>query len=210
MDDLVVRTEPSVEDPATILDARLTDGDRVLAVEGPVSADGYDWYQVLPLRSGVRELPFGWVAAASRGGEPWMEPEQLECPGSPVLDALVRMAPEERLSCFGGRTIEFTAGEVGGCGVGGAPVDYQPTWLFGLGGCGFGLRPGEIRLLLRFPPDVAQSYRPGDRIVGHFDDPASATCVAIPTAPGVPAPSRDEAVATCRTQFVVEAVVADR
>jgi len=66
--DLVVRTEPGVSDASTILPARLTDDDRVLVVDGPRAADGYGWYQVLPIRpDGLRERPFGWVAAPVPG-----------------------------------------------------------------------------------------------------------------------------------------------
>lgn len=205
--DLIVRSEPGVADPDTILPARLTDEDRVLVVDGPRAADGYEWYQVLPIRpDGLRERPFGWVAAASRGGEAWMEQEQLDCPGSADLAGILLLAPEERLACFGGRSIRFIAGEEGGCGAGGGfPVAYEPAWLAGSGGCGFGAATDNW-LMLRFPPGASQAYRPGDEIVGHFDDPAAANCVGTANYPDVTAPSRAEAVAQCRTEFVVESV----
>lgn len=206
--DLIVRSEPGVADPDTILPARLTDEDRVLVVDGPRGADGYQWYQVLPLRpDGLREPPFGWVASASRDGEPWMAMEALTCPESSHLDGILALAPEERLACFGSRTIRFVAGEEGGCGAGGGfPVAYEPAWLAGFGGCGFGRNGADNWLMLRFPPDASQAYRPGDEIVGHFDDPAATTCVATANYPEVTPPSREEAIARCRTEFVVESV----
>jgi len=207
--DLVVRTEPGVSDASTILPARLTDDDRVLVVDGPRAADGYGWYQVLPIRpDGLRERPFGWVAAASREGEPWLVIEDLSCPDSSDLDGLMRLAPEERLACYGGQTIRFR-GEQGGCGVAdGLPVSFEPRWLRGESGCGFGLEPGYISLMLRFPPGVANEFglTPSVDVIGHFDDPAAATCTGTANYPEVTAPTKAEAVALCRTEFVVESL----
>lgn len=209
VDNLVVRTEPSVANRDTILPARLTDGDRVLVVDGPRLADGYTWYQVLPIRpDGERERPFGWVASAHRDGEPWIVMEDLDCPEPSDLDALLALAPEERLACFGDRTIEFR-GDEGGCGVANGPIAYEPAWLAAPSGCGFSEAPGEIAMLLRFPPDVPQDFGPGQPVdvIGHFDDPAAETCRATSSDPELaPAPSDAEMVARCRTEFVVESV----
>lgn len=213
--DLVVRSEPGVEDPNTILSEGLTEEDRVLVVDGPVASGGYEWYQVLPIRpDGLRERPFGWVASASREGEPWLAMENLSCPEPPDLEGLLRLAPEERLACYGGRTIEFRAEQAqGGCGVaGGVPVSYEPRWLMSEGGCGFGPPPGqttsEAWLMLRFPPGVPNDFgvSPVVDVVGHFDDPAAQTCVATANYPDVTPPTKAEAVAQCRTQFVVESL----
>lgn len=207
--DLVVRSEPGVADASSILPARLTDEDRALVVDGPRHVDGYTWYQVLPIRpDGLRERPFGWVASASREDEPWMAMEDSACPVSSDLDGILRLAPEERLACYGGRTIRFR-GEQGGCGAaGGLPVSYEPRWLRSEGGCGFGLEPGQISLVLRFPPGVPNDF--GDaatvEVVGHFDDPAAATCVGTASYPEATAPTKAEAVALCRTEFVVESL----
>jgi hypothetical protein len=209
--DLVVRSEPGVGDASSILPASLTDEDRVLVVDGPRDVDGYTWYQVLPIRpDGLRERPFGWVASASREGEPWLVREELACPGSADLEGILRLAPEERLACYGGRTIRFRGGQ-GGCGAaGGLPVSYEPRWLRSESGCGFGSEPGQISLVLRFPPGVPNDF--GDaakvEVVGHFDDPAAATCVGTANYPEATAPTKAEAVALCRTEFVVESLTA--
>lgn len=209
--DLVVRSEPGVADPGTVRAARLNDGDRVVAVDGPVAADGYEWYQVLPLRpDGLRQRPFGWVAAASRDGEAWLERVELSCPDPAQQGAgFLRLAPEERLACYGGESIVVRA-STGGCGAGGGfPVSFEPSWLMGEGGCGLGLEPGEVYLALRFRPGASQDLGPGPTIQvrGHFDDPAAATCVGRANFPDVTPPSKAEAVALCRTQFVVEDVM---
>jgi hypothetical protein len=207
--DLVVRSEPGVADPATILPARLTTNDRVLVVNGPLVADGYEWYQVLPIRpDGLRERPFGWVAAANREGEPWLAQEDPACPDASDLEGILRLAPEERLACYGSRTIEFR-GDGGGCGAaGGLPVSYEPRWLMSESGCGFGLEIGQIDMVLRFPPAVSQDFGPSGTVEvrGHFDDPAAATCIATANYADVTPPSPDEAIAQCRTQFVVESL----
>lgn len=207
--DLVVRTKPGVADASTILPARLTDEDRVLVVDGPRAADGYEWYQVLPIRpDGVRERPFGWVAAASREGELWLVMDDLSCPDSSDLDGILRLAPEERLACYGGQTIRFRGGQ-GGCGAAdGLPVSFEPRWLRSESGCGFGLEPGQISLVLRFPPGVPNDFGvdPTVDVIGHFDDPVAATCVGTANYPEVTAPTKAEAVALCRTEFVVESL----
>ena len=209
--DLVVRSEPGVAKASTILPARLTDEDRVLVVDGPRDVDGYTWYQVLPIRpEGLRERPFGWVALASREGEPWLVMEDISCPVSSDLGGILRLAPEERLACYGGRTIQFRGGQ-GGCGVAdGLPVSYEPRWLRSESGCGFGLEPGQISLVLRFPPGVPNDFGidPTVDVIGHFDDSGAATCVGTANYPEITAPTKAEAVALCRTEFVVESLTA--
>lgn len=208
--DLVVRTEPGVADASTILPAPLTDDDRVLVVDGPRAADGYEWYQVLPIRpDGLHERPFGWVAAASRVGEPWLVIEDLSCPDSSELGGILRLAPEERLACYGGRTIQFRGGEGGCAAADGLPVSFEPRWLRSESGCGFGEpQPGDIWLGLRFPPGVSEEFglSPSVEVIGHFDDPAAATCMGTANYPEVTAPTKAEAVALCRTEFVVESL----
>ena len=208
--DLIVRSEPTIADTSAIFVPRLTDTDRVLVVDSPRSADGYEWFQVLPLRpDGLRERPFGWVARAHRDGTPWLALEELACP-DPSADpaAFLKLTPEERLACYGDETIEFR-GTILGCGAGGFVVTYEPQWLKSETGCGLGPSPDVTTLMLRFPPTVPETVFPGGTfdITGHLDDPAAATCVATSSDPAtVAAPSSFEAVAICRTQFVVESV----
>ncbi len=96
-------------------------------VAGPVSADGYNWYQLaalgLPPNAGceppVRTTPFscpdwlGWVAAGQPGGQAWVAATTLPCAPSPMnVDALVSdsaplgsRTPLERLACYGSTPI---------------------------------------------------------------------------------------------------------
>lgn len=121
---------------------------------GPVSADGYAWYQLaalgLPPNAGC-EPPFqttpfncpdwlGWVAAGQPGSQPWLAPTTLPCPASPMnLEALILepapRTPLERLACYGSTSIRVRgwwpqipddAGLGGACG---RVVPPNPAWL---------------------------------------------------------------------------------
>ncbi len=90
---------------------------------GPTDADGFRWYLVsglgLPPNSGCAGDPetdpyncpiwFGWVAAASETGEPWLVEQDIACPEEPYTAenlALGRTALE-RLVCFGSEPFRF-------------------------------------------------------------------------------------------------------
>jgi hypothetical protein len=123
-------------------------------VAGPVSADGYAWYQLsavgLPANSGceppLQTTPFtcpawlGWVAAGPPGGQAWLQATTVPCPASPMnLEALVvqpTLTPLERLACYRSTPIRFRgwwpeippdAGLGGACGDVVNPKN--PTWL---------------------------------------------------------------------------------
>ena len=67
---LRVRTQPTVDNSKSVkLDPLLAAGTKLQIIEGPVTADDYDWYLVQAL-----DLPHrGWVAAADHDGSPWIE-----------------------------------------------------------------------------------------------------------------------------------------
>ena len=71
---LRVRTLPTVDNTKSVkLDPLLTSGTKLQILEGPVTADDYDWYLVQAIG-----LPHhGWVAAADHDGEPWIEDSAL-------------------------------------------------------------------------------------------------------------------------------------
>jgi len=125
-------------------------------VAGPVSADGYAWYQLsatgLPPNAGCEPpmltTPFkcpdwlGWVAAGQPGGQAWLAAATLPCPASPMnIEALVGEATVgprtalERLACYGSSPIRIRgwwpkipsgAGLGGTCGPVPKPI---PAWL---------------------------------------------------------------------------------
>ena len=88
----------------------LQSGVKLYLVRGPVRADGSDWYQVLPLTQPDED--YGWVAAASPSGEPWIKPLAgvPDCPDTPSTVAdLVDLTAGVRLACFRGAPLTVQA-----------------------------------------------------------------------------------------------------
>ena len=99
-DDLRVRSKPGVSDESEKLEPLLQEGIRLLVLDGPVPASGYDWHQVKPIFDADTPeggFPFGWVARAGKDGEPWIESEPQSCPSVPRdvpgLSSLFATAP---------------------------------------------------------------------------------------------------------------------
>ena len=207
--DLVVRSGPGV-DPgtSTILADGLTTDDRVFVVDGPVDADGYAWYLVAPLeRDDGMVAPFGWVAAASRSGEPWIEGIEAACPATVTLASVIELHRYERVVCFGDAPFSLDAPLVS-AGIGGGPWSWEPDWLVQIGGLGLALDDtGDRTLAVRVPPG-GPSFGPGGavRVTGHFNDAAALTCQVTSADPATPAPSREEAILICRSEFVLDSV----
>ena len=115
-DDLRVRSKPGVTDDSKKLDPLLQQPMSLLVLDGPVQASGYDWYLVQPIRSDIdiTTYPFGWIAAAGKDGEPWIEPRAKGCPSVPQtvddLGSITQTAPMYyEITCFGGDEITFQA-----------------------------------------------------------------------------------------------------
>ena len=219
--DLVVRTLPEISDASEILPQQLNEPMLLYVVDGPVTANGYDWYQVQPFGMHYLDFmqgapPFGWVAAAGKDGEEWIAPGSFECPDVADLDAIRSMSDIGRFACFGGEELTLE-GEFDGCFVA-DPTVITPEWLIQTG-CSL-VPPGYVAghvlpdpggLQMRLSPElVMPNIAPGAsiRVVGHFDDPDARTCEPVAGAgdeagfviePMEPA----EAVLLCRAQFVV-------
>lgn len=227
--DLVVRSRPEISDESEILSPSLSSPTLLYVVDGPVTASGYDWYQVHPFGMHYLDFmtgapPFGWVAAASREGEPWIAAATPECPSTDVdtvrVDTIRAMTNIALLACFGGTEDLTLEGEFGGCFVA-DPAAIEPGWLYQTG-CSLvppGYQLGQVLpdpggLPMRFAADVPIPFDlEGElvRVAGRFDDPIARTCepVAIDgeefggvTQSIEPA----QAVLLCRAQFVVTQV----
>ena len=222
--DLVVRSEPAISDTSTIYPDSLDAPMLLYVVDGPVAANGYDWYLVKPFH--LDYLPhgdelvidplIGWVAASGRDGEAWIEPARIDCP-TPDLDGVRHLSPTGRLACFGDQELEL-AGELGGCFAGDFGTT-SPSWLFH-DACALvppGYRagvavpdPGGLPLRDRgvYLPYATQ----GAPIVvtGHFDDPVATTCSHSPAASVVDPRPPVLIVLQCRTQFVVTGILSSR
>jgi len=132
-DDLRVRSKPEVSDSSELRTPLLDNGHQVFVVDGPVSGSGYDWYLVAPMNEvGEQGIPFGWVAAADKTGEPWLAAGGATCPDIPDSFTDFAAIPSlVALACFGDTEISFAARVVrpeATCGVdpGWAIV---PDWL---------------------------------------------------------------------------------
>lgn len=223
-DSVVVRTAPGrqsdfVIQPCTghggpcpiLLLGPNTEYESVYLIDGPVLADGYEWY-LAAVDAGMFVEHVGWVPAGDSAG-PWLVPAAAPCPDEPIELADVTYSAISRaalLACVGGRELtlrgwfpEPPQPEAGNdvC----APIDGRESF------CDFGfamLRPleaewagdanhfpwlGDTAAGLSVPPRGAWIT-----IRGRFDHPASAECFD-----GDP-----YAVFLCRLDFVVTSISA--
>jgi len=179
---------------------------------GSIAVDGLDWYAV------VYHGDLGGYVAAGADGNRYLELAPPRCEeGDPDLQALVRLTAWERLACFGNRSLTVT-GTFGCpvCGIAYPRGGYEPHWLASpdnLNYLGTGrvcdLCPAE--LILHFSPEAGLDRPPNAsilRVTGHFNDPASSTCVIRPTMDDVEIGAEVDPVIAelyCREQFVVDA-----
>ena len=227
--DLRVRSKPGVSDDSKKLKPLLQDGVELVVLAGPVEGSGYDWYLVQPITPPTEDedsFPFGWVAAAGKDGEPWIAPEQRDCPQMPTDLESLRDRDFESLveiACFGGEDITFQA-RVGHpeiqCGIE-SPWGIDPGWL---DSC---MSSGNPMLVSKDGPDRAEVWpiwEPGVdtslvrdfdtpiedwpivKVTGMFDHPEAKTCRSRvnyeePSASEPPSP--DWVVLQCRLEFVV-------
>ena len=183
-------------------------------LDGPVTASGYDWYEVAQLSS--RTLPSGWVASASRDGEPWIVAGAFDCPPVPTdFRSLAALPVGVGLACFPQVPITVQARLIScACDVDGAW--YTPSWFRLNDDPELLVEPGVTRV----PPDMADWFGlnldpagqhpdvlPVGEVVevtGMFDHPAAATCTRTEM-DGEPVASQG-----CRLEFAVTRLVASR
>ncbi len=205
-DGLRVRSMPRVSDDSIEREPLLSLHSKLVVLGGPVAASGYTWYDVAAL--GSRTLPNGWVAAASRSGEPWLATAEFACPPVPAdFQALSALVPAVGVACFPRMPITVRTRIVAcNCDVDGP--SYVPTW-FSVDPARLLVEPGASRA----PTDVGQWFflyldPSGDHpevlpdsglvdVTGVFDHPSAAGC----TSSGMDeqaAPSND-----CRLRFAL-------
>jgi hypothetical protein len=205
---LRVRSEPGVSDDSDKFEPLLPLGSQLYVLDGPVSASGYAWYEVVPLTS--RELPSGWVASADRVGEPWIAAGDFDCPPVPTdIRSLAALPPGVGLVCFPRVPITVEA-RLLACYCEADGSWYTPDWFFlGSGGPNLLVEPD----LTSVPPDFADWFvlnldptgehpdvLPVGEVVevtGIFDHPAASTCTRTEM-DGEPEPSEG-----CRLEFAV-------
>lgn len=211
-DGLRVRSQPRVSDDSSRLGPLLPLGTQLYVVDGPVSASGYAWYDVVPLSS--RELPSGWVASADRDGQPWVAASDFECPALPTdLRSLASLAPGVGLVCFPRVPISVETRVIScHCDMDGSW--YTPWWFFlGSGSPELLVEPGVTAV----PSDPADWFvlnldpsgehpdvLPIGQVVevtGIFDHPAASSCTRTEM-DGEPVSSQG-----CRLEFAVTRLV---
>jgi len=217
---LRVREEPGL-DRASL--GTLPEGARSIVMDGPVLADGHEWYRLhalgLPMGTGCVGPPetdpfncpgwFGWVAASGTDGSAWLVEDASACPTWPdrrLSEELVfGRGPLEYLACFGAQTrtlVGYYPEVPDDAGLGGVCESrdgYQ--WI----ACDLGYEQlvigADDRFLgegfrLAIPPGVEMPER-GQliQVTGHYDDPAARECTH-----GTPP---EETILFCRARFVV-------
>jgi hypothetical protein len=212
VDGLRVRSKPRVSDDSFKYEPPLPLGTQLYVLDGPVSASDYTWYEVVPLAS--RAHPRGWVASASRDGEPWLGAGDFACPPLPSdLHSLAALPSGVGLACFPRVPITVTARLVGCyCDMDGSW--YTPGWFFlGSGGPNLLVEPGVTR-----PPDDTRDWFHIDldptgqhpdvlpvgkvvQVTGAFDHPAAANCT-VTEMDGQPVSTQD-----CRLEFAVTRLI---
>ena len=221
-DPLVYRcTGNFVEVPADCSAPIAVDAGRTMVVfDGPVIADGFDWYLVVLTGREPGAGQLGW-AATPEEGDAWLVPAELECPTSaPDVDALAAM-DVAMVYCYQALELTLEGWVVTGFGCGGVGT-FEPAWLAHPCANASYIRAtppppmGDQPLFLHYPaPGVTNPTLTFDdgqqvRIAGHYDDPAAMGCLIEPD-PSEPAFvdrnwSADDAaadVAVCRMRFVV-------
>lgn len=234
VDRLSVRAAPGVSQAKR---GSLELGATSFVVAGPSEADGFAWYLLstlgLPPNTGCAgafetdpyNCPawFGWVAAASEAGEPWLVPAEADCPTSPIAaEALIAARTDlERLACMGAEPFTFRAwfpelppdGGLGGaCAAEGHPsgwllcqnINYNQVTISeseGFGGIG-------ARISINPASGLSMPARgTWVEVRVHLDDPASQGCDDAEASAGsesIP----EQVVLTCRGQMVLESVTA--
>jgi hypothetical protein len=213
VDGVRVRSQPRISDDSFKEEPLLPKGTALYVLDGPVTASGYDWYDVAQLTS--RTLPSGWVARTSRDGEPWITARTFDCPPVPIDFRSLAALPEGvGLACFPQVPITVQARLLScQCEIDGAW--YTPSW-FHVNASELLVEPGVTNV----PPDMANWFGldldpagqhpevlPVGQVVevtGIFDHPAAATCTRTEM-DGQPVPSQG-----CRLGFAVTRLVTVR
>jgi len=233
-DDLRIRSKPGVSEDSTKLEPLLQKGVFVVVLDGPVQASGYDWYLVQPTipRATAVQYPFGWVAAAGKDGEPWIQSRTPGCPPLPkTAEQLDELYPGRYMfpgiTCFGGQSTSFQARlgvHEARCG---AEPDWgiDPPWFDQCGNDESYLLPLEaphdyagvtpvwapgVDTDLGAVPNARLADMPLVEVTGMFDHPDAQSCRNRPNIddPHEPEPDPALTIMRCRAKFVVTSMTA--
>lgn len=216
VDGLRVRNQPSTSAP--VLET-LAKGDIVtishnILLPVPVVVNGVPWYAV-----SLSSEPFtGWVAAEEGVSQFLALAEPTTCedlrPAPVTLQQLIAADSWHRLACLGDASVTVTGVYVSSC-QGGAGPGGEPFWLFidwcqaqvltPQEGAKNGPTSGLSTVTAPSLNGLSENFGTIARVTGHFDDPASTTCVikgGFEPDNGLTAQTGAMAL-LCREQFVV-------
>jgi hypothetical protein len=219
-DNLRVRNAPGVGDASKRLKPVLPAGTRMLIVDGPVQADGYDWYEV-QTDAELIDL-FGWVAAG-KDGAAWIAPAAPRC-GDIGPATIARLSRVDFLACYGRTEVKVRARaeglwdattHAGDCGwvrtTGTCRMD-NPWLLLPAAHVTLIDSAGEEHdITVAMPPELSTALAKVARqstllLTIAMDDPEAGACHVEDAASGKALIPDDEAVTACRLQFVVQEV----
>jgi len=232
----VIVAELNVREGPSLSTTRVATVDKqsvfVLVGYEPTLADGYVWWYVsqvansidgelppLPIRLHTSGPVAGYIATA-KGPTPYVEALAPRCPTAWELANVAAMIGGERAHCSADKPVTVTGTMTcGPCEGIGPPQTYEPRWLADESLSWLPTAPNiEWQdLELKFPPELAPGgfagfdkppvpYGSIVRVVGHFNDPRSASCVvALYVDDDTSHPVADSyAEQACRQEFVVE------
>jgi len=220
-DQLRVRTRPGTGADSERLQPLLGTRTRLLVLDGPVQADGFDWYQVFAPQPGLA----GWVAKGDADAS-WLRVARTRCPERLDAEALYFTSSIDLLLCYRGKHVEVAVDTVGESD--GAPCDldtnrfgceWSPSWLgrygyLGLGGTeGSGgdtgaIYVGDVVLGPGVTDDDLNAGAGGAIVTLSFDHPDAQQC-RVRDRNGDETLERWQAVLACRLVPVVESVRPD-
>ena len=196
-------------------------GTRMLIVDGPVAADGYDWYEVQT--DGELIDLFGWVATG-KDGEVWLAPKRPRCPENADAATVATLNRIDFLACFGDTQVQVrarprTSGTrasrrrtAAGSGVP-ATCDVDTRWLlFPSASVTLVTDKGnEHQIDLAMPPDLASRLQDVPHqatllLTVSMDAPEAASCDVHDPVTGSELIPAHRAVTACRLQFVVQQI----
>jgi hypothetical protein len=205
VDSVALWSEPN---ESSLAFGELGTGARLFIIGEPGERDGQRWYRIAYVEGPSSGFDcnlscgpsLGYVATPASGDDPWLEVLDVTCPASPLTtDQLLDLLPLERLHCYGRSELTVTG-----------PLDEfvnessgtsTPEWLADNPPRTTGIGSFSIHVAPDFDGELPD---PGSmvRMVGHFEDPAAATCrVDYTLLPD--APSTAHIVLGCRTRFVM-------
>ena len=190
-DNLRVRSAPTTARSSKMLKPLLPAGTRMLIVDGPVAADGYDWYEVQT--DGELIDLFGWVATG-KDGETWLAPKGPRCPEDANAATVATLNRIDFLACYGRAAGPGHGARRGPLGR--APEAADCGWIRRDGSCDVDARwllfpsasvtlvtdkGNEHRIDLAMPPDLAAALQGVPRqatllLTISMDAPEAAAC----------------------------------